>query len=273
LKSLSQQNFQVVFSTHSPLLIGKDDILETTMIYKNGINATAARQKLTTAAQAIAGHPHHAEVLFSIQNATYFMFSEKILLVEGKTEAMLLPAIYEQIRGHSLAYDKGCLLVGSSSSAIPPMMEILSGVGFSPKAVVDLDYVFKVAPSTGLVDPTGLPFTDCLAWFSANQVAVGIALDTAGLPMRKYPNGIVANVSPEEAFELMATAMQPQVLQLTQPLLAHEIWVWSRGAIEAHLGVQKNDPSRLQFIATLKANGNLAHATYAQDAENLTAWI
>lgn len=273
LKSLSQQNFQVVFSTHSPLLIGRDDILETTMIYKNAANATSARQKLVTAAQAIAGHPHHAEVIFSIQNATYLMFSEKVVLVEGKTEAMLLPAIYEQMRGHSIAYDKGCLLVGSSSSSIPPMMAILNGVGFSPKAVVDLDYVFKVAPNTGLVDPASQPFLDCLAWFAANQAAVGIALDTDGLPMRKYLNGIKASVSPAEAFELMAAAMQPQVLQLTQPLLAHEIWVWTRGAIEAHLGVQKNDPSRLQFIATLKANGNLAHATHALDAENLAAWI
>lgn len=273
LKSLSQQNFQVVFSTHSPLLIGRDDILETTMIYKNAANATSARQKLVTAAQAIAGHPHHAEVIFSIQNATYLMFSEKVVLVEGKTEAMLLPAIYEQMRGHSIAYDKGCLLVGSSSSSIPPMMAILNGVGFFPKAVVDLDYVFKVAPSTGLVDPMSQPFLDCLAWFIANQAAVGIALDADGLPMRKYANGVKAVVSPAEAFGLMAAVMQPQVLQLTQPLLAHKIWVWTRGAIEAHLGVQKNDPSRLQFIATLKANGNLAHATHAQDAENLAAWI
>lgn len=273
LKLLSQQNFQVIFSTHSPLLIGRDDVLETTMIYKNAANATSARQRLSTASQTIANHAHQAEVVFSIQNATYLMFSEKVVLVEGKTEAMVLPAIYEQVRGHSIAHDKGCLLVGSSSSAIPPMMAVLAAVGFAPKAVVDLDFVFKVAPSAGLVNAASQQFLDCLAWFSANQAAVGIALDASGLPMRKYPTGGMAAVSPAEAFELMAAAMQPQILQLTQPLLALGIWVWTRGAIEAHLGIQKNDISRLQFIATLKANGSLTHAADGQEAVNLATWM
>ena len=137
----------------------------------------------------------------------------------------------------------------------------------------DHDYVFKVAPTAGLVNSASQPFVYCLAWFAANQAAVGIALDASGLPMRKHQNGALAAVSPAEAFELMATAMQQQVLQLTQPLLATGIWVWSRGAIEAHFGMQKNDISRLQFIATLKATGNLMHATHAQDVENLAAWI
>lgn len=273
LKSLSQQNFQVVFSTHSPLLIGRDDVLDTTMIYKNATNTTAVRQKLSGAAQTIANQAHHSEVVFSIQNATYLMFSENVVLVEGKTETKVLPTIYEVLSGHSIAHDKGCLVAGSSSSSIPPMMAVLRAVGFAPKAVVDLDFVFKVAPSVGLVDPASQPFTDCLAWFAANQVVAGIALDLSGLPTRRHQNGTLALVTSAEAFELMATVMQQQILQLTQPLLATGIWVWTRGAIEAHLGIQKNDISRLQFIATLKATGNLMHAAHPQDVANLAAWI
>jgi putative ATP-dependent endonuclease of the OLD family len=273
LKSLSLQNFQVVFSTHSPLLIDREDVMETIMIYKNAGNATAARQKLASAAQIVANHSNHAEVIFSIQNSTYLMFSEKVLLVEGKTELMVLPAVYEHVRGHSVAHDKGCIVVGSSSSSIPPMMAVLTAVGFAPRAVVDLDYVFKVAPGAGQVNPASQPFTDCLAWFAANQALLGIALDASGLPMRKYQNGTLAAVSAAEAFELLAAAMQPVVRQLTQSLLPFGIWVWSRGAIEAHLGIQKNDVSRLQFVATLKASGNLLHATHAQDAINLADWI
>jgi putative ATP-dependent endonuclease of the OLD family len=273
LKSLSQQNFQVVFSTHSPLLIGRDDVMDTTMIYKDSSNSTVARKKLTSAAATIVNHPHHAEVVFSIQNATYLMFSENVLLVEGKTEAMLLPTIYEKIRGKSIAHDKGCLLVGSSSSAIAPMMAVLQAVGFVPKAVVDLDFIFKVAPHLGFIEATSQPFQDCMVWFATNSLNAGIALDAAGFPTRKHLNGDPASVTAAEAFELMAEAMQPQILQLIQSLIVKGIWVWPRGAIETHLGIAKNDTSRLQFLSTLKSTGNLTHATHARDIESLVDWI
>jgi putative ATP-dependent endonuclease of the OLD family len=90
-KSLSHQGFQVVFSTHSPLLIGERDVLDTSVIYKNA-GATVVRQKLSTAAQTIGAHTHQASVIFSLQNASYLLFSEKVVLVEGKTEKMILPA-------------------------------------------------------------------------------------------------------------------------------------------------------------------------------------
>jgi putative ATP-dependent endonuclease of OLD family len=53
LVELSIQNFQVIFSTHSPLLIGQTHALQTLMVYKDAANRTAARQKLQTAAAAL----------------------------------------------------------------------------------------------------------------------------------------------------------------------------------------------------------------------------
>ncbi|ALK34386.1 ATP-dependent nuclease [Burkholderia plantarii] len=273
LKLLSQQNFQVVFSTHSPLLLGIEDVLNTSMVYKTATNGTVVRDKLANATHMIATNPHQASVIFSIQHATYLMFSETVLLVEGKTEMMILPALYKTITGRTIVQDKACLVSGSSSSSIPPMMQVLRAVGFAPKAVVDLDFAFKVGPQAGLISNTDADFIACHAWFAANQPTVNFELGTDGFPARKSATGVVAAVGPEEAFRLMAAAMPGEVARLCAIFRTHGIWVWGRGAIEAHLGIQKNDPARMAFVGTMQANGNASHAAHEQDLIDFAAWI
>jgi putative ATP-dependent endonuclease of OLD family len=270
---LSNQNFQIVFSTHSPLLIGRAHALQALMIYKDQANKTVVRQKLSSAAAAFAAHQHHAEAIFSIQAATYLLFSERVLLVEGKTEQMLIPQIYQVTRGHSYAHDKGCIVSGSSSSALVPMMSILRAVGFTPRALADLDFVFKTAPGAGLVDATCAPFVACTNWFAANAVGHGIFLDAANLPTKKGLNGAISAYSAAEAFELMAAAMPAEINQLIQSLRNHDIWVWPGGAIEVHLGIGKNDAYRVNFLNTAVQNGNLNHATRPQDLLALAQWM
>ena len=154
LLRLSTQNFQVVFSTHSPLLVGAEHALQTLMIYKDAQHRTIAREKLQSAAAAFHANPHHTEVIFSLQSAAHLLFSNKVLLVEGKTETLLVPQIYQTSHGRSYAHDKGCLVSGASSSALLPMMQVLRAVGFSPKAVADLDFAFKVARPMSLTQLT-----------------------------------------------------------------------------------------------------------------------
>ncbi|QTO43639.1 ATP-dependent nuclease [Burkholderia latens] len=273
LKLLSQQNFQVIFSTHSPLLLGAEDVLNTSLVYKSLANGTVVRDKLADAAHTIATNPHQSSVIFSIQHATYLMFSETVLLVEGKTEMMILPTLYKTIAGKTLAQDKACLVDGSSSTSIPPMMQVLRAVGFSPKAVVDLDFVFRVGPHAGLIDNTAADFVACHAWFAANQPALNFQLGPDGFPAKRSAAGVVAAVGPEQAFGLMATAMSAEVGRLSAHFRASGIWVWENGAIEAHLGIQKNDAARIAFIGALQANGNASHAAREQDLIDFVAWI
>ncbi len=273
LVTLSNQNFQVVFSTHSPLLIGRRHVLETLMVYKDDAGRTVARNKMQAAAAAMAAHEHHAEALFSIQVASHLLFSEKVLLVEGKTEQTVLPTVYEVHRGHTYAHSKGCIVSGASSSALIPMMGILSSVGFAPKAVADLDFMFRVAPKAGFVNENSPDFVACKQWFAGQGTAIGIILDASGLPTRKGPNGQISAYSPAEAFELMAVAVPANVAALTQALKQHNIWVWSRGAIEAHLGIGKTDADRIGFVNVANANGNLNHAAQPQDLQDLVAWM
>lgn len=273
LLQLSKQNFQIIFSTHSPLLIGRAHALQTLMIYKDQANKTTVRRKLTSAVAAFAAHEHHAEAVFSIQSATHLLFSERVLLVEGKTEQMVVPQIYQAARGHSYAHDKGCIVSGSSSTALIPMMRILESVGFVPRALADLDFVFKVAPNAELIDPASAPFVACKNWFAANAAAHGILLDANGLPTKTGPNGARSAYSAAEAFELMAAAMPADVNQLVHTLRAHNIWVWPGGAIETHLGIGKTDTERVNFLNTATQTGDLNHATRPQDLLALAQWM
>lgn len=273
LELLSQQNFQVVFSTHSPLMLGSAQVLNASMVYKNALGETVTRTKLAAAANTIGAHPHHANVVFSIQNATYLLFSEKPLIVEGKTETMIVPALYKTLLGRSMAQDKACLIEGSSSSSIWPMMQVLQGVGFGPKAVVDLDFVFKVAPQNQLISATDPDFLLCRTWFATNQAGTGYVLGTDGFPSRKDATGAVASVSPERAFGAMAQGMQVAVANLTAKLRVKGIWVWERGAIEDYLGIQKNDLARMSFISTAQATKNVNHAARPADLASFIAWL
>lgn len=274
LLQLSTQNFQVIFSTHSPLLIGRANALQTVMIYKNINNKTVARQKLSNAATAFNAHQHHAEAVFSIQTATHLLFSEKVLLVEGKTELMILPQMYQVVKGRSYAHDKGCLVSGSSSSSLLPMMNILRAVGFAPKVLADLDFAFKIAPSAGLMNPNSQEFLDCINWFAVNAAGLGIYLDAQGFPTKKDLNsGAMSAHTVAEAFELMAAAMPVQIGVIATALRAQNIWIWSGGAIEVHLGIGKNDSARVGFLTTATQTGNLNHAANPQKLIDLVNWM
>lgn len=273
LLQLSHQNFQVIFSTHSPLLIGRAHALQTLMIYKDAANKTVVRQRLSTAASALATNQHHAEAVFSIQTAIHLLFSNRVLLVEGKTELMILPQLYQTVRGHSYARDKGCIVSGSSSSSLLPMMQILRAVGFAPQALADLDFAFRLAPAAGLLNPASQPFTACMNWFATQCPGLGVYLD-GGFPVRRNPNGAQFSThSPAETFAIMAAAMPNEVNQIVQQLRAHDIWVWPGGAIEVHLGIGKTDTDRIGFMNAAVAAGNLNHAHRPQDIHDLVQWM
>jgi putative ATP-dependent endonuclease of OLD family len=273
LKTLSTQNFQVIFSTHSPLLIGGEDTLDTLVVKKDSQAKTTVRQKLATAAAALVAHPHQSSMIFSLQNSTFLLFSENVVVVEGKTERMLLPDLYSTITGRSLAQNKVCVVEASSSSSISPMLTVLRNIGFSPRAVVDLDFVFKVAPGLNLINAGDADFLACKNWFGLNPSGFAFLLGTDGFPSRKGPNNVSAGMFPEEAFAKMASAMPAEVGRLVILLRQSDIWAWYGGAVEAHLGIGKNDQARMAFLSTMKANKNVKHAADAQELSDFVAWI
>lgn len=267
LVSLSYQNFQIIFSTHSPLLVSSEKILHTTIVTKSQ-NQTATREKLSTATAILNNHQHQASTIFSLQHSTYLLFSENVFIVEGKTEKMLLPEIYKILKGRTIGQDKTCMIEAGGSDSVHPIMMVLEQVGYKPKAIVDLDYIFKKAPSENLINTvTNQDYINCKTWFIQNQALHGYSLGTDGFPCR----GGAINVA--TAFERLAANYPVEIGRLASILIAKNIWVWSKGAIEAHLGIQKNDSDRMSFLQTAKANMNTNHARDGQSLIDLINWI
>ena len=95
LKGLSEAGYQVVFSTHSPQMIPAEDIKHTLLIQKNE-QGTYARPTLKAAVEQVAeDSKSQYQLLFSLENANQILFSETVVLSEGKTEKRLLPYIFE----------------------------------------------------------------------------------------------------------------------------------------------------------------------------------
>lgn len=273
LKVLSQSGFQVIITTHSPLMIDHQQVLNTLMVYKNSAGETSIRNKLSNAVQTLSNNPHQANVVFSIQNSTHLLFSEHVILVEGKTENMMFPDLYNIIKGSTLSSNKYCHVECQGSTSIYPMMNVLKAVGYLPKAIADLDYIFKVAPTVGLINRNDPDWISCYNWFSTNQSPQSFFIGSDGLPTKKNTLGQLSVIKPEEAFERMATQMPNQVSRLVNQLKHHNIWVWDKGAIEVSLGITKDHNARIGFLNTLRSNGNINHANAAYDITNCINWL
>lgn len=271
LRTLSAQGFQVIFSTHSPLLIAGDDVLNTTIVFKDAATGTAARARLATAAQVLAGNPHQTAVTFSLQHSTYLLFSESVLIVEGKTERMVIPPAYKVVRGNTMGFNRACLVEASGSSSLLPMSQVLQAVGFAPKIVADLDFLFRDLRG-GIVSANAPEVLACMAWLTQNT-GLGFALDAKGLPTKRDAQGNFATVAPEAAYAMLASALPGEVSALVTAVRASGIWIWSKGSIEHHLGIQKNDAARIGFISQAQSTNSLAHAADAAELTSFLSWI
>lgn len=273
LETLSKGNFQIIFSTHSPLMIGSNNTLNTLIAHKCTAGGTILREKLSVAADRFQHHEHHANVIFSLQHATYLLFSEGVVVVEGKTEKMLIPEIYKASTRRTMAQDGYCFIEGSGSAAIGPMMSILESVGFRPKAMADLDHLFKNGPSHGILCRSNPAYVSCYEWFQANHTKHGFYLGEDGFPSKRDSKGNLSPVKPEHAFALMAKENAEDIAHLAEIASARGIWVWQKGAIEEHLGIEKNDKARLGFLAEAAATSDLAHAADPDDLHRFAAWL
>lgn len=234
LKTLSQHGYQVLFTTHSPLMVTTDDILNTLIITKIHPAGTQKRQTLNQAiTQVIQDNPSQINLMFTLTNSAQILFADKIILVEGTTENRLFPKVFEALNGRSLGYHKYALINQGSVSNTRKCFSVLGALGLPTKAIVDLDYAFTLATDDGFLQQNDPDITTCKGFFQQIAAANNITLNANNLP-QKNPQ-----VSASRAYEILAqhAPAQPHIDNLFQKLLLHNIWVWKRGAIEVHFGL------------------------------------
>lgn len=268
LKKLSAAGYQVLFSTHSPLLIDSADLPDACIISKSNVaEGTKANIRVKESVRRVLNddHPKQARVLFALGNAKEILFSRRVLLVEGDTEPKVLPSLYAAVRGVSLISDKTGIVQLSGSGDTKRALDVLVTMGVCARALVDLDYAFRQAVRSDFVDSEHPSRQVAIRWFLAKANEHGFHLDDEGFPTKRSDGGS------EGAFRKLAEdpANQLAIQQLHDELKRAGIWVWRKGSIEQVVGIDlKNDPaSMVSKCLDLQTNGSRELAEEAECRE------
>ncbi|STQ74589.1 ATP-dependent nuclease [Grimontia hollisae] len=271
LFSLSNSGYQVVITTHSAQMVTPELAEKTLLIRKDSHQGTYARLRLTDAIQKVVPNSvHQMEQLFSLSHSTQVLFAESVILTEGKTELRLLPFLFKQACLKTMGQEKHALVAQSGVYDTKKSLEILEAMDLPAKAICDLDYGLTGAIRDGFI-PANAP--EVIAIKSRlSQIAPenNITLNGVGLP--KNTNQCTA----AQAFEILAkdNIAKPEILSLHKKLKDRGIWLWTLGAIEAHIGLQSKDESAwAQFKSDVNRNGLAATCPDHQSVLDLIDWI
>lgn len=251
LRALTVTGYQVVFSTHSPIMIEGEDVSSTAMVFKTPANETAIRPTVRSAIEsAISDNESQAQLLFSLTNASQVLFADAVLLAEGRTERKLLPVLHRRIIGSPLRSAKIALVGLGGVHGLQKSLAVLNALGLPARAVVDLDYAFRDGRNCGIVDSDDPDVGACLPIIEALRVTHGFSIDRQGLPCKGHPA-----LSPAKVYELLAADPKavPHIQAIHDKLRTKGIWLWTLGAIEAHLGIEgKNESSWSRYAKRLE---------------------
>lgn len=271
LHTLSQHGYQVIFSTHSAQMITAERAQHTLLVRKEN-HETMIRKRLKDALEVVLPTAQgQAQHLFALTQSNQMLFANKVVLTEGKTETRLLPIIYKTLTSCTLGQHQVALIETGSVNNIPKSLLILREMDIPSTAIVDLDYAFRGAVKNGYIQAQDVSLVELKKILLRLNSSGACALDSEGLPTGKN-----SAVSADEAFCLLAQEPDAQqyIESLHNQLKAQNIWLWTKGAIEAHLNLQgKNEAAWAQFKTDLDANGLQTCCHDYDSICNLVAWI
>ncbi|MGB0960685.1 MAG: ATP-dependent nuclease [Halocynthiibacter sp.] len=232
LRDLTTNGYQVVFTTHSASMIKQENIKNTLIFRKDVKKGSHTLPTMRTTIQSImANHQHQTDVIFELHNASEFLFSDKVLLMEGKTENILIPKAYETYHRHSMAFDGVAAISVGGSPNLKNAKEILNAMGFSTFILADLDYIYKQRKT---LLPDGE--LENAKTFFANHSDITRGDD--GLPKR---NG---NTTAADCFALYAqdAGSEDRMQAVHADCRMSGIWVWKHGTIETQFNISGKTP-------------------------------
>lgn len=249
LQTLSFNKYQVIFTTHAPAMLHRDQAKHTVIVRKQDPKiGTSVRKPLSVAVtEAISDAPHQSRLLFELGRASEIFFSDISLLAEGKTEGRLLPILYERAYGRTPRADRVGLVPLGSSGDITPALKVLKCMEIQGKALADLDFAFVHAGKAGLIDDAmnDPEIIAAVALLAKLQLVHKFTLDkTTGLPINDKTSGWKA----ADAWACFAHEADGAkiVVKHREKLLKKGIWTWSEGTIENVLGVSNKGEEAIQ---------------------------
>jgi len=253
LLKLSKAGYQVVYATHSPMMIGRKAITETRIARKSANSGkTLVMPSMAEALKhRIDDNDAQLHTAFELGNASGWLFSDRVIVVEGKTEKRVLPALYEAITNRTLAADKIAMIPLNGVGGMKGMMEVFDELGISSVGLADFDYAPNQAVKQRLIDKNDNVVKECLR--QIGEMASGdtdIKIGDDGRPTKK------GKKKPAQVYAEWAATDGGKVLakELHEKFKNHRIWIWPQGDIEAVLGLSgaKDEREWAEFCAALE---------------------
>jgi predicted ATP-dependent endonuclease of OLD family len=244
LKTLSKSGYQVIFSTHSPFMISKEDMENTILIRKNQEKGTFKRITIKTAIKELEIDAlSQIELLHEFSNSANIFFADKVILTEGKTEKRVLPCIIESISKKSIGAQKIALVSLEGSSSLKRTQDVLKTLDLPNKGVVDLDFAVTKYKEHKLFDKKHESIKVINEFLADKVEDWDFKITDDGWPTNK------GSIKADEVFAKLAQApeMKEYVETIIKICLEANIWVWRNGTIENHIGLESKKKGEYQW--------------------------
>jgi hypothetical protein len=239
-RRLSTDGYQVLYSTHSPIMLDEQACRDVLLIRKDEVRGTFRRNTLPEAVERCAkDRVSQTELLFSLTNSSQVLFAEQVLLSEGKTEKHVLPTLIEGVAGKSLGACRTALVPVEGAGSFAPMREVVEALDLPVKVVADLDYVFQHRNSISLSREAEAALDQCIGHFEILEHEGACRLNE----QTRLPTACNGR-SAADAFRVLADdeRIKGALDVVVRELREAGVWLWRRGAIESHLGIEQKTP-------------------------------
>lgn len=231
LAQLAEVGFQVIFSTHSPMMLCRENAPDTINVRQSADKGVVTQKPLRQAVTlALDNAQSQSRTLFELGNLAEIYFSDTVVLCEGKTDRRLLPLAYEILFQHPPEVDHIAFISLGSCADIPKALPVLEAMGINTRAIADLDFGYTNARSGGLLPKDDQDLTDMKAALSRLQGTHGFSLNGNGLPQSERNGGWSA----ADAWAVAANDPGGKAIALIthEALKPKKVWVWPLGCIE-----------------------------------------
>lgn len=146
LVSISKSN-QVIYSTHSPLLISPDQLAGVIRLHKRFNSETRLEETKVAGSLGIGDMPKEKDLLnvLSLQRSAKWLFSDTVVLVEGVSDYYLHKAAFQRVLGSDLESEGIALVEVGGKDKIASFKKVLKRFCARVLALVDVDYLWKGA--------------------------------------------------------------------------------------------------------------------------------
>lgn len=270
LVTLSDLGFQVIISTHSASMLSAKHACNAIQVYKDA-NGTIARktisEKIQDLYEASSSQLHSA---FTLSNSSYFLFSEEVLLVEGKTETNVLCAIYNKIKNCTINPTKISIIAVDGKGSLLKMSEVIKSIGIKTRILADCDYLSTLLST---------PYREILIDEYNNLLSsLTTSLNSQSLQLSNSITSLdsLKRCSSKDFIEICNhPAIKPYIEIIHEKLKTHGIYIWKSGDIEQVYGYGKKQSEWDNLVECLGDDNKDARSLIKKydEMEDFILWL